>query len=159
MLVTFTSALLTGCATTYHRGDGYIVSVKKISDKDYKPHHITKSGALIGGSVGGVGGAAAGGLLGFALAAVISEDVLTMVAATLGGAAAGAVIVGLAGTAVGGGIGYLGDVSTANVGTYQYQVKPYKESQTLTLTQYSKPFPLHAKVHILERSDVTYIEE
>src|SRR5690606_32192604 len=44
------TSTLTGCATTYHRGDGVIIAEKKIKDKDYKPHHATQTGALIGGS-------------------------------------------------------------------------------------------------------------
>lgn len=150
---------VSGCATTYHRGNGVVVSAKKIKERDYKPHDVTKTGAAIGGVTGAVGGAAAGGFVGLALGAFGNVATPVLIATTLGGAVVGAIIVGGAGAAAGAGLGYVVDVGRPGVGLYQFIVKPDTEEKPITVTQYSSTIPINARVDILEKDDHVFIKQ
>lgn len=152
------SIALFGCATTYDRGNGVVLSAKKIQDRDFKPHEGTKTGAAIGGATGAVGGAAAGGILGLALGSFTNAATTTLIATTLGGAVVGAVLVGGAGAAAGAGVGYVVDVGRPDVGLYQFVVKPDSSEKPITVTQYSPIIPTDARVHILEKDDTVFIK-
>lgn len=157
-VVCFCSSVLFGCATTYDRGQGVVLSVKKIQGRDFKPHQGTKTGAAIGGATGAVGGAAAGGAAGLAIGALASSTVPALIAATLGGATVGAVIVGGVGAASGASLGYVMDISKPNAGLYKFVVKPDNNEKPITVTQYSSIIPVDSRVHILEKDDVVFIE-
>jgi hypothetical protein len=159
--VIFTSALM-GCATTYHRGDGIIMAEKKLQDNDHKPHDNTQNGAIAGGTVGVVTGGVGGGLAGLALGSLLtigSYSLPLIAATTLGGAAIGALVVGVAGSAAGAGVGYTIDATTPDAGMYEFIVKSATEKKLLTITQYSKPIPLHTEVLILEKNNLVFIKQ
>lgn len=157
ILIIFTSTLV-GCATTYHRGDGVIIAEKRIKDKDYKPHRVTETGALIGGSVGGAGGAITGGSIGF-LVGLFSNSIPIAVLSALSGGVAGALVVGAAGSVIGGGLGYAVDATTPGAGVYEFTVKSGNERKLLTITQYTTPIPLNTPVHILEKNNLIFIKK
>ena len=158
IIISFIISLF-GCATTYHRGDGVIIAEKKIKDKDYKPHHATETGAVIGGSAGGVAGAITGGSIGFVVGGFLSNSLPIAIVSALGGGVAGALVVGAAGGALGGGLGYAVDVTTPGAGIYEFTVKSDNERKPLTITQYTTPIPLHTPVYILEKDNVIFIKQ
>ncbi|MEO8965598.1 MAG: hypothetical protein ABI370_13115 [Gammaproteobacteria bacterium] len=149
---------LFGCATTYDRGNGVVITAKKIQQRDFKPHERTKTGAEIGGVTGAIGGAAAGGFVGLALGAFGNVAAPVLIATTLGGAVVGAVIVGGAGAAAGAGLGYVVDIGNHNAGLYQFIVKPDSNEKPITVTQYSSIIPIDSRVHILEKDDNLFIK-
>jgi hypothetical protein len=159
LVVMICGITMSGCATTYHRGNGVVVSAKKIQDRDYKPHDVTKTGAAIGGATGAVGGAAAGGLVGLALGAFGNVAAPVLIATTLGGAVVGAIIVGGAGAAAGAGLGYVVDVGRPGMGLYQFVVKPDTEKKPIIVTQYSSTIPIDARVDILEKDSAVFIKQ
>jgi hypothetical protein len=159
ILLISSTFFLSACATQYHRGDGVIISEKKLKSKDYQPHGATKSGAIIGGSIGAIGGAAAGGFLGLVLGAFSGGTAPILIVTTLGGAAVGSLVIGAAGGTVGGGLGYAVDVTSPNAGTYQFVVQPNDQLKPVTITQYSSPIPINTEVHIIEKDNVTYIQQ
>lgn len=150
--------LISACSTTHYKGDGVILSEKKINAHDLKPHEVTKAGAIIGGTAGMVTGAALGGAFGLALSAFGSLSTAGTLALTLGTGAVGALIVGAAGGAIGGGAGYVIDVASHPVG-YQYVIQPTYQSEPIIVTQYAKPIAVNSKVHILEKNQSLYIEQ
>jgi hypothetical protein len=149
--------LISACSTTHYKGDGVILSEKKINAHDLKPHEVTKAGAIIGGTAGIVTGATMGGAFGLALSALGSLSTAEALVMTLGTGAVGALIVGAAGGAIGGGAGYVIDVASHPVG-YQYVIQPSYQSETITITQYTKPIAVNSKVHILEKNQSLFIE-
>lgn len=158
LIVCICSIALVGCATTYDRGKGVVLSAKKIKGRDFKPHEGAKTGAEIGGVTGAVGGAAAGGFIGMAVGALSSVAAPALIATTLGGAVVGAVIVGGAGAATGAGLGYVADIGNSDAGLYQYVVKPDSNEKPITVTQYSSIIPIDSRVHILEKDDAIFIK-
>lgn len=161
ILIVLTTSLF-GCATTYHRGDGVVISEKKIKEKDFKPHQNAEKGAVAGAKVGAAGGVVAGALVGLGLSlpwAIITNNILITAAATVSGGVIGALAVGAAGGALGGGIGYARDASTPNAGMYEFVVKSDNELKPITITQYSAPIPLNTPVHILEKNQSVFIEQ
>lgn len=159
LIVCICSNLLVSCATTYDRGNGVVLSAKKIQNRDYKLHEGAKTGAVIGGTTGAVGGAAAGGFVGMALGAFGHVAAPVLIATTLGGAVVGAVIVGGAGAAAGAGLGYIVDIGNTDAGLYQFVIKPDNNSKIIKVTQYSSPLPIDSRVRILEKNDAIYIEK
>jgi hypothetical protein len=147
-----------GCATTYDRGNGVIVSAKKIQERDFKPRDATKTGAAVGGATGAVGGAAAGGFIGLALGALGNVATPVLIATTLGGAVVGAIIVGGAGAAAGAGVGYVVDISKPGTGLYQFVVQPDNSNKPIIVRQYSTLIPVHSHVRILETDNEVYIK-
>lgn len=158
LVVCICSIALFGCATTYDRGNGVVLSAKKVQGRDFQPHQGTKTGAAIGGVTGAVGGAAAGGFVGLALGAFGSVAAPVLVVTTLGGAVVGAAIVGGAGAATGAGLGYVMDIGNHNAGLYRFVVKPDGNEKPITVTQYSSIIPTDTRVHILEKDDGIFIE-
>lgn len=157
IILIFIVCLISACSATHYKGDGVILSEKKINSHDFKPHEVTKAGAIIGGTAGIITGAAMGGAFGLALGAFASYNTAGVVAWTLGTGTLGALIVGAAGGAIGGGAGYMIDVASHPVG-YQYVIQPTYQSETITLTQYARPIPVNTKVHILEKNQSLFIE-
>lgn len=153
ILICFISA----CSTTHYKGEGIILSEKKISNRDFNPHEGTKTGAVVGGSMGAITGAAFGGAIGFAFGAFAGCNALGAIATTLGGGAIGALFIGTVGAAIGGGSGYMIDVIN-HPASYQYIVQPSYQTKTITITQYAPPIPAYSKVRILEKNQNTYIE-
>jgi hypothetical protein len=153
---------LIGCATTYDRGEGIVISEKKVKDKDYKPHQNTQTGAIDGGTVGVIGGAVGGGLVGLGVGAVIGSfggGIPLILATTFGGAAIGGLTFGVAGTVVGSGVGYAVDVSTPDTGVYEFTVQSENQIKPLTITQYSSPIPVNTPVRILEKNNLIFIKQ
>ncbi len=158
LVVCIYSLSVAGCATTYERGNGVVISAKKIQQRDFKLHDGTKNGAAIGGVTGAVGGASAGGIVGLALGALGHGSVPVLIGATLGGAVAGAAIVGVVGAAAGAGLGYVGDIANSEAGMYQFVVRPDSNAKPITITQYSSIIPVNTQVHILEKDDGLFIK-
>ena len=154
---------LFGCATNQSQGYGTVVTVKKISGKDYKPHHSTETGARFGGVVGAASGASLGGLVGILAGGLAGAGGSVMVISTVVGAGVGGVLGGIAGLTVGSTLGYLADTSLPDAGMYQFEVKLnndptlYPDAKLLTITQYSRPIAVNTKVRIVERDGTLYI--
>lgn len=157
-IIIILSSSLLGCATTYDRGKGILISEKKIRDRDYKPHYATKVGAVAGGTTGITIGSFIGGTIGLGFGALANFEGLSLIAPTLVGAGIGALIVGGIGTIAGGGLGYALDHGKSNTGLYEFIVKPENGSKTLTITQYTAPIPIYSTVHILERDNTLFIK-
>ena len=158
IFVIFSTSLLVGCATTYHRGEGVIIAEKKIAEKDYKPHHATKTGAVIGGSIGAIAGGIPGGLVGFLVGSLSSYSIPITIASTLAGGIAGAVVGGVMVGALGGVAGYAVDTVTPGAGVYEFVIKT-STARKMIVTQYTNPIPLHTPVLILEKNNSIYIKK
>ena len=158
MFVIYSTSLLVGCATTYHRGEGVIIAEKKISEKDYKFHHATKTGAVVGGSIGAVAGGIPGGVVGFVVGALSSYSIPVTIASTLAGSIVGGVVGGVMVGAIGGVAGYAVDTLTPGAGVYEFVIKTSTASK-LIVTQYTKPIPLHTHVLILEKNNSIYLKK
>lgn len=159
LILISSTSFLSGCVTTYQRGEGMIIAEKKLSNKDYKPHQATKTGAAIGTSVGTFIGAIPGGLVGFVIGALGTNSIPITIVCTAAGGLAGGLMVAVVGGTLGGAAGYAVDISKSDVGMYEFTVKTNQGGKPLIIKQYSSPIPLHTKVHILEKDNVMTIKK
>ena len=159
---------VSGCASNYQQGNGTVIAVKKMYDKDYKPHQISETGTQIGGIAGAAGGASIGGILGLMAGVLGASSGLgsgMLVLSTIVGAGVGGVIGGVAGCAVGGTVGYLADTVIPSSGMYQFEVKRnndsslYPDPKILTIIQYSKEIPVNTKVRIFDKNGSLFIRK
>lgn len=155
-IIIISICLISACSTTHYKGDGVILSEKKINSQSYKPHEGTTTGALIGGTAGVISGAAVGSVFGLIIGAFTTTSTLGIAGIILGSSAIGAMVVGTAGSAVGGGTGYIIDVLN-HPAAYQYTIKPNYQSDAITITQNAPPIPVHTKVRILEKNHSLFI--
>jgi len=157
ILILFLCLTFTACSTTHYKGDGVILSQKKITNPEFNPHKAKKTGAIVGGSAGAVTGSAIGGAVGCVYGALIGYSGLGILITTLGGGVIGALALGTAGAAIGTGTGYMID-SINHPNSYQYIVQPSYQTETITITQRAANFPNQSKVKILEKDHAMYIE-
>lgn len=103
----------TGCVTTYRRGEGVVISEKKLNQINLQSGNKTIEGVKIGGTVGMVSGGIIGGAVGL-IPGIISGSMPGLVICTAIGGVIGVGLLGLTGGVFGGTVGYLGDLAVQN---------------------------------------------
>ena len=156
IIILLTLSLL-GCATTYDHGYGIVTAQTKLSEKDYMPHNSTRTGAIMGGGAGAVGGSLLAGLFSLGIGSAFAAGP-ALVATTAIGAVLGGVVVGSVGILTGGTFGYINDITKSNVGLYQFTVKPNDSSETIIIEQYTTPFSVNSQIQILEKDNVLFLK-
>ena len=113
------------CVKTHYLGEGVIIETKKINKIDLTPGNKTLTGAKIGGKTGVVSGAVLGGGIGLIAGAIASPVTETLLIGAATGGLIGGIIFGVTGIAIGGSIGYLGDLVSQNKPIYKFKVKEH----------------------------------
>jgi hypothetical protein len=148
----------TGCVTTYQRGDGIVISEKKLNQMTLHSGDKTIKGAKIGGTAGIVSGGIIGGAVGL-VPGFMSGSVPGLVICTVVGGVIGASVLGLTGGALGGTVGYVSDLVVQNAPEYEFRIKPLNESKILTIRQHSGVIPVNTRVRILEKNNAIFIRK
>ena len=148
----------TGCATTYQRGEGVVLSEKKLNQMSFHSGEKTLEGVRIGGTAGIVGGGIIGGLIG-AIPGVLAMSTPGLVIGTAIGAVAGAGLLGLTGGAIGGTLGYVNDLAVQNAPEYEFRIKQSSDPEILTIRQHSGVIPVNTSVKILEKNGAYFIKK
>src|SRR3990167_5321447 len=95
----------TGCVTTYRRGEGVVISEKKLNQMNLQSGDKTIEGVKIGGTAGVVSGGIIGGAVGL-IPGIMSGSTPGLVICTAIGGVIGAGLFGLTGGVLGGTVGY-----------------------------------------------------
>jgi outer membrane lipoprotein SlyB len=148
----------TGCVTTYRRGEGVVISEKKLNQMNLESGNKTVEGIKIGGTAGMVGGGVIGGAVGL-IPGIMSGSSAGLVICTAVGGVIGAGLLGLTGGVLGGTVGYLGDLAVQNAPEYEFKIKQFNGSQILTIRQHSSVIPINTRVRILEKNGELFIKK
>ena len=148
----------TGCVTTYRRGEGVVISEKKLNQMNLQSGDKTIEGFKIGGTAGIVSGGIIGGAVGL-IPGIMSGSMPGLVICTAIGGVIGAGLLGLTGGVLGGTVGYVGDLAVQNAPEYEFTIKQFSDSQILTIRQHSGAIPVNTSVWILEKHDELFIRK
>lgn len=148
----------TGCVTTYRRGEGVVLSEKKLNQMNLQSGDKTIEGAKVGGTAGMVSGGIIGGAIGL-IPGIMSGSMPGLVICTAIGSVIGGSLLGLTGGVLGGTVGYVGDLAVQNAPEYEFRIKQVSNSQILTIRQHSNAIPINTSVRILENNGKLFIRK
>ena len=148
-----------GCATIYPRGEGVVISEKKINQMNLKSGDNTISGSRMGGKAGVASGGIIGGSVGLLAGSLLHYSLPVIIISTAIGGVLGGGLLGLTGVALGGTVGYLGDLAVQNAPEYEFKIKPFNDPQIITIRQHAGGIPVNANVRILEKNGELFIKK